>query len=143
MANLHLIFTRENDWGVSAEDHPADWGQFLFSNLVNFNIAEKFRAGLMAYYWLTDEETLRNITSADGDYKAYVYTFIPDPAVEPARSSDQIDRGDNAEDDDPIIRFRTFETFQTNEQKRIDRFGTALAARTKKKIAKPHGGLAI
>jgi hypothetical protein len=71
MANLQLVIGRQGDdtgppsdiiklvdisAGETVVDHIGDIEQFLIAGLANFEINEKFRAGVMGYYWLTDEE---------------------------------------------------------------------------------------
>ena len=66
MANLEFIVGREEggyrfgkNSGVRYVPDPVidyELEQFMVAGLANFNITEKFRAGLMAYYWFTDDE---------------------------------------------------------------------------------------
>ena len=87
MANLQLVFARQNDNNgapVLDGDHSA-LEQFMIAGLANFNINEKFRAGLMGYYWITDDEAPLSTggeTDSDllniGVYAGFAFT----PAVE-------------------------------------------------------------
>ena len=66
MANLQLVIARQNDnYGLYDGDinsatynpiTPTQLEQFLVAGLVNFDVNEKFRGGVMGYYWITDEE---------------------------------------------------------------------------------------
>jgi hypothetical protein len=58
MANMQLVFARENDATGTPSEETLDsaYEQFLVAGLANFNISEKFRAGVMFYYHMTDEE---------------------------------------------------------------------------------------
>lgn len=67
MANLQFIFGRVQDAGTVAgggawvredltQPTVANVEQFYVAGLVNFDITEKFRAGVMAYYFWADDE---------------------------------------------------------------------------------------
>ncbi len=85
MANLQLVLARQNDgFGLSADDSAgAALEQFLIAGLANFNINEKFRAGVMGYYWMTDEEAYDTALLHDTDSDLltagvyFGYNFIP------------------------------------------------------------------
>jgi hypothetical protein len=88
LANLELVIARENgpdSTGVPvAENVPGNLESFLFAGLANFDINERFRGGLMAYYWLTDEEVDNPAPARDSDTDlltlgAYFgFSFTPD-----------------------------------------------------------------
>jgi hypothetical protein len=86
MANLQLVIGREEDTdgygdleGLTGQ--PLE--QFLIAGLANFGINERFRAGVMGYYWLTDEEMddlVNTVHETDTDlltlgvYAAFAFT---------------------------------------------------------------------
>jgi hypothetical protein len=87
-ANTQLVFARENDGtGMpTAATLDSQYEQFLIAGLANFNINEKFRAGVMLYYNLTDEELDRGAGLGDTDHDLLtvgVYGgFAPTPSIE-------------------------------------------------------------
>ena len=82
MANMKLVFGRANDSG--AADALPEW--FMIAANVNANFSEKFRAGLLAYYFFADEEVpiegSNRQTDTDmltlGAYTAFAFT----PSIE-------------------------------------------------------------
>jgi hypothetical protein len=58
MGNFQFIIARQNDGsGAPVEANlPGNLEQFMIAGLANFDINERIRAGVMGYYWLTDEE---------------------------------------------------------------------------------------
>ena len=72
IANLELVVAREeaNDTAglPSVEANlPNGLESFLIAALANFDVNERFRGGVMAYYWLTDEEVDRAAPQPDSD----------------------------------------------------------------------------
>ena len=80
MANMKVIFARQNDDGAANVSITADPNtgvlsahaspqaeQFLIAANVDANFSEKFRAGLLAYYYFTDNEDMINNVETDHD----------------------------------------------------------------------------
>jgi hypothetical protein len=72
-ANTQLVFARENDQvGTPNEKTPDNqYEQLLIAGLANFNINEKFRAGLMFYYHMTDDELDRGPGLGNTDHDLF------------------------------------------------------------------------
>ena len=69
MANMKVVFARANDDGgvLDANNVPKSYEQFLIAANVDANFSEKFRAGLLAYYYFTDKEIMVNNVETDHD----------------------------------------------------------------------------
>jgi hypothetical protein len=97
LANLQFVVARENGsdgTGIplspnAVPGHPGFLAQtvslesFLVAGLANFDINEKIRGGLMAYYWITDAEVrYRDTTESDTDLLTlgayFGFKFTPD-----------------------------------------------------------------
>ena len=81
MANMNLIVGRHNDAGaVKTGDYFAtaigltasgqQIEQFLIAGKVDVNFSEKFRAGLLGYYFFTDKEIMNTTTLEETDTDA-------------------------------------------------------------------------
>ena len=88
MASLKLAIMRPNDsqWNARPADQAPTWANveyFLVAGLANFDITEKFTAGLMGYYQFADKEVFETAANRDtdsdlGTYGIYLkYAFTP------------------------------------------------------------------
>ena len=85
MANLKLVIARDNDsgWAKAPATGPTALNveSFMVAGLANFNITEKFTAGLLGYYFFADKEVVVNNVETDSDLGTYgiymKYAFTP------------------------------------------------------------------
>lgn len=84
IANLKFLVGRLNDAAWDADDPSVDSiERFMVAGMANFDINERFRAGLIAYYSFADEEVRLPGGTSDTDtdlgiYGLYAgYSFIP------------------------------------------------------------------
>lgn len=93
-ADLQLVIGRNGDDGSmyyaydENTDNPASVEQTLFAARLDYDFGEKFRAGLLGYYFMTDENPTITYNGtpfeADSDYGTYgaYFGFKPTPSIE-------------------------------------------------------------